>query len=110
MTATYGSSSTSKSTAATVASRPMRNMSWASERPAPGRRTTRLPRATSTPLMGTLSVSGDTLASAAGFHQGTPSSVPGTGGSFSSPRSSVQISGTSPVTCWSERMAPWSRS
>src|SRR5262249_27257588 len=63
-TARYGWSSTSCSTAWTSASRPTRNMSCASARRAPGRSRTRLPRATGWPPMVTLSVSGDTDASA----------------------------------------------
>jgi hypothetical protein len=57
-------------------------MSCASARRAPGRSRTRLPRAIGRPPIVTLSVSGDTEASASGSHQGavSPASV-STGGS-----------------------------
>src|SRR6185437_13950874 len=76
-TARYGVSSTSYRTAWTSASLPARNMSWASARRAPGRSTTRLPRLTSRPPMMTVSVSGDTEASASGFHHGAAASPAG---------------------------------
>src|SRR5208337_365201 len=79
-TARYGLSSTSYRTAWTSAIRPTRNMSCASARRAPGRSRTRLPRPICWPPMVTVSVSGETEASASGSHQGTDVSALGWSG------------------------------
>ena len=96
-----------------------RNMSWASARRDPGRRITRLPRATRWPAMSTESVPGDTDASASGSHQGTDGSYGrraerlGSGTKASRPKASGSAAAgrRSPeATGRSDRIVPCSRS